>query len=281
MRKIGEYSVSVVETHRFRLDGGAMFGAVPKALWQKAIPSDERNRIQLVTRLLLLRSPERFVVVDLGCGRKWSEKEADIFAFEPLHQRPLHELIAGVTDVVMTHFHFDHAGGVSYIDQSGELQLSFPQASHYVQASHWDYARRPNPREKASYINSNISPLERAKLVLTEDDQEILSGIRVLKFEGHTHGYQGVVVSDGKNTAAFPSDLIPTAHHVPVVWVMGYDLCAETTVREKQAFLRRAADEQWLLVFAHDADTQAGRVRIGSRGKFELDGTVPLESYAG
>ena len=280
MLTIGEYSVSVLVSHQFALDGGAMFGAVPKTLWQKKIAADDRNRIPLVTRILVLRSAERLVVVDVGCGGKWNEKERDIFAIRPLLSRPLHEVLNGVTDVVLTHFHFDHSGGVSYLDDAGNVRLSFPDATHYVQSEHWQYAVQPLIREKASFIEANIAPLRDARLSLTEDGQEILPGVSVHKFHGHTRGYQAVRVTDGTSTVAFPSDLVPTAHHVPVVWLMGYDICAERTVSEKQSFLQHAADENWLLVFAHDKDTEAGRVGLQDSGKFELIRSEQVPAYA-
>ncbi len=280
MLTIGEYSISVHITHRLSLDGGAMFGAVPKTLWERRIEADEKNRIPMVTRLLLLRSKDRFVVVDTGCGGKWTEKQNEIFAFEAHHEQEVHQLLADATDVVLTHFHFDHAGGVSYVDAAGVLQLSFPEAKHYVQSEHWSYAKQPLSRESASFIEENIAPLTQANLTLTEDLQEILPGVRVHKFTGHTKGYQAVTVSDGKTTLAYPSDLIPTAHHVPVVWLMGYDICAERTVAEKQAFLEKAVAEDWLVVFSHDKDTAAGRIGVDSKGRFELREVVQIPSFS-
>lgn len=271
---IGKYQLSAIVTENFALDGGAMFGSVPKTLWSKTIVPDEKNRIPMACRVLIVRTGERTVLVDVGCGSKWSAKERDIYAIEPQLSKPLAEQVPGVTDIVLTHLHFDHAGGISERGEDGELRLTFPRARVYCSRRNYDHARSPGIRERASYLADNIAILEQADLVLTDDGDEVLPGLSLHQSHGHTHGLQWVKVSAGGATAVFPSDLMPTAHHVPLPWVMGYDLCAETTMREKEQFLAAAAEEEWAVVFEHDRDTAAGIVGRDERGRYQLKSKI-------
>ena len=271
--KIGEYEISTLVCDHISLDGGAMFGSIPKTLWERAIPADERNRIPMACRLLIVRGDHRTFLVDVGCGDKWSEKEREIFAISSVLDGSLADAVGEVTDIVITHLHFDHAGGISKRN-SEDLQLVFPDAKVYCSKKNFEHAKNPGIRERASYLKDNISVLESADLVLTDDGQEIAPGISLHQANGHTHGLQWVKISDGRKTLAFPSDLMPTAHHVPLPWVMGYDLCAETSMAEKGAFLKQAADEDWILVFEHDRETCAGTVGIDDRGRYQLKSSL-------
>ena len=279
MLTIGPYQVNVLVSDYIRLDGGAMFGAVPKVLWERKIKADERNRIPMLCRLLLLKSADRFAVVDLGCGNKWNEKERDIYAIESKLSVPIHQALPGITDVILTHLHFDHCGGVSYRDESEALHLSFPDATHHLQEFHWEYSRNPVIRERASFFPANLEPLKNAELNLLKDGDEVLPGVKVYEFGGHTNSMQGVVVSDGKTTLAFPADLIPTAHHIHIPYVMGYDLWAERSCEEKEMFLEKAVSEDWVVVFEHDVDTAAGRIGKDNSGKYHLSSTVEIDEY--
>ncbi len=275
MFQLGPFNISLLELDRFRLDGGAMFGSVPKSLWARRIAADDNNRIQLTCRVMVIETQveaqNRKFLVDVGMGRKWSEKERAIYEIEHLATKPLHELVSDVTGVILTHMHFDHAGGVSYRDRDG-LHLSFPNAVHFLSERNWSHAQHPGVRERASYLKDNIEPLKDAKLVLTNDGEEVLPGISLHRSEGHTHGLQMVKVSgvtpSGTATLFYPADLIPTAHHISTPYVMGYDLCAETSMSEKERYLTQAVAENWILVFEHDADTPACRVGQDEKGNF-------------
>lgn len=265
--EIAGYSVQSYIATSFGLDGGAMFGSVPKVLWERKIAPDEQNRIPLVSRLLVLTGNKRQILVDVGCGRKWSEKEQKIYSFSYPSDKRLHEVFPDVTDVVLTHLHFDHGGGLTYLDDEGELQLSFPNARHYVQQANWEVARFPGPREQATYLEQNVGPLKDADLKLTTGTEEILPGISVHQANGHTQGLQWLTLSDAKQTLACPSEMIPTAHHIGVPWIMGYDLCAETTLKEKAGFLDAAIAGDWIVFFGHDADTAAVKLARDERGR--------------
>lgn len=276
--KIGPYYISELVTHHLALDGGAMFGAVPKALWQKVIAADERNRIPMLTRLLVLESQDAKILIDLGCGDKFSEKVADIYDINRQTDTALHQVISDITHVIITHLHFDHVGGVSYLDSSAELQLSFPKAEHIVSAAHWQYAARPNIREKASFFKQNLEPLAQAKLRKVSNGEEVLPNIRVWESFGHTKGMLWLEIFDENKTLAYAADVVPTAHHLPLPYIMGYDMCAETMVAEKEAFLQRAADPNWIVVFEHDRDTAAARIEL-VEGRARVVETVKLPKY--
>ncbi len=279
MLRIGSYELGIQVTDRFRLDGGAMFGTIPKVLWSREIEADISNRIQLVCRILVIRDGSKLILVDLGMGEKWNEKEQEMFAIEPAHEKPLAERIVGVTDIILTHLHFDHAAGVSRINQTGEATLTFPQAKHFLSKKNYLHAGKPGPRERASYLASDRGALERGKLSFTEDGNEIYPGIRAFFVDGHTHGLQWILIGEGKGAVAYPADLIPTAHHLPIPYVMGYDLCAETSMREKEVFLKRAMENEWIVVFEHDSKTAAATVNVDKKGRYCVGEVVDFPEF--
>lgn len=231
-----------------------MFGSVPKNLWAGLAPPDDQNRILLATRSLVVEDGDRKMVVDLGCGDKWSDKLRSIYAIDSSGER-----LEGVTDVLLTHLHFDHAGGVSH--RAGEgMEPTYPEAAHYVSGSNLENARHPHLRERASYFKEDVEVLDRVNLTTTSDGEEVWPGITVHFTNGHTRGLQWVRVSDGGVTVAYPSDLIPTSKHLPLPFVMGYDMCAETQVAEKESFLKQAIEEGWIVVFEHDPEVAAARL---------------------
>jgi len=262
MLKIGEYEISWHVLESFSLDGGAMFGAIPKSLWSKRIESDELNRIPMVARVLLIKSKERCILVDAGCGNKWSDKLAGIYNIE--NQMSVGEVVENPTDIFLTHLHFDHGAGL--VDSDGGLV--FPEAKYWIFEDHLRRAQSPGLRERASYLPENIQPLENANFQFLSEGQEIAPGIKAHRSDGHTLGLAWLTVSDGKETLAFPSDLLPTSRHTEIPWVMGYDLHAETAMEEKEAFLKQAAEGNWLVVFEHDHDTPAGRISMDEKGRY-------------
>jgi glyoxylase-like metal-dependent hydrolase (beta-lactamase superfamily II) len=268
MLSLGRYTISTLVLDHFALDGGAMFGSVPKTLWSKVITPDERNRIPLCTRVLIIDGPDGRILVDCGNGDKWSDKERDIFDILPLSTTALRELIPNISHVVLTHLHFDHAAGATYKDAKGDLKLSFPGAVHYLQRENLERAMKPGIRERGSYLADTVEPIKKSNLKLLEDNQEIFPGISVHRSDGHTAGLQWILLRDQDGIVAYPSDLIPTANHVPIAWLMGYDLRAETTIEEKTKFLEQAESENWLIIFEHDRDTACGRVKRGEGGKY-------------
>lgn len=274
MFQVAGYSISALVTDYFALDGGAMFGSVPKTLWNRLIPSDDRNRIPLACRLLVLEGQGRKILVDAGMGRAWSDKEREIYAID--HRTSvLSKAVLGVTDVILTHLHFDHAAGINE-----EGRLAFPHATYYVSETNLNRGRHPGVRERASYLPQNILPLENAQMHVCADGEEILPGITVEQFHGHTAGMQMIRVGTGNGAMVYPSDLMPTAHHIPAAYVMGYDLHAERSVDEKTAFLATAVQEQYVVVFEHDRDTAAGRIGIDEKGRYHLADRVEIPAYS-
>lgn len=271
-------TVSVHNLGFFRLDGGAMFGSVPKNLWAKRLPSDAENCIPLALRSLKIDIGHRSILVDVGIGDKWTEKQRSIFGINLTPPTDLGFDPSTITDIVLTHLHFDHAGGISRYrtGSTSELELVFPQATIHVQRSNLENARRPNVKERASYLSENVSVLEAANVILLDGPAEIVPGVSVHLFDGHTRGQQTVEVTDGGTTLVFPTDLVPTSHHLPVPFHMGYDICAETILGEKHRFLGSCVDRGAIVVFQHDPHVEAGTVVRDERGQFTLGRTITI-----
>ncbi len=277
MLTLDRYAVSTHDHGGYRLDGGAMFGSVPRALWAGLIPPDPANRIRLATRSLVVRGAGRAFLLDTGCGDKWSDKLRDIYGVEP-DPAPAALDPGEVTDVVVTHLHFDHAGGLSRWADAGRSQVEprYPRARVHLQSANLEAARRPNVRERASYLPENVAVLDQVPLERANGDAEIAPGIRVHVSNGHTRGLQWVEVRDGGRVLAYPSDLVPTARHLPLPYAMGYDMAVETLLLEKDAFLRRAVEEDWIVVFVHDPEIPAATVRVDDRGHYAVREAVAL-----
>jgi glyoxylase-like metal-dependent hydrolase (beta-lactamase superfamily II) len=270
--KIGNYTIDPVETGRFALDGGAMFGVVPKPLWSRTNPPDDRNRITLAARALLLRDGTRSILVDNGNGSKFTEKLRDIYRLDDAASNIGSSLAAlgtapeEITDVILTHLHFDHAGGSTVIS-GGRAVPAFPNATYYVQEAHWRQAMNPTPKDRASFFPDDYLPLKEAGILrFTDGEGELFPGISVLVTQGHTASQQLPLVTDGETTLLFCCDLLPTTAHIPLPYVMAYDLRPLATMEEKERILGRAADGRWILFFEHDPETVACTVRRGERG---------------
>ncbi len=269
---IGDYQVSTLETGRFALDGGAMFGVVPKVIWQKKHPADELNRIDLALRVVLLQGQGRVILIDTGIGDKFPEKQAQMYGIDQSQSNLLSSLNqAGlrpedVTDVILTHLHFDHAGGATCL-KDGQLAPTFPQARYWVQRENWDWALNPSEKDRASYLPENFLPLhESGQLQLLEGPGDIFPGIRARLSQGHTTGQQLIEIYAQEETAIYCADIIPTASHIAVPFVMGYDLRPLQTIAEKKAILADAQAGNWILIFEHDPNIAACRVQMGEKG---------------
>ena len=285
--ELAGYKVGTQVLTRFRLDGGAMFGSVPKVLWELSAPSDAKNRIGLVARVLTLRWPGGLALVDAGLGEKFGPRETEMFAVEPTPARSQGFRWDELSDLILTHLHFDHAGGATVWNASGgepsagaagppEAVLRAPQARVHLPEANLANARKPGPRERASYLAANVEPLAKADLHLLGDGAEVLSGVKVHISNGHTRGLGWILVGSGPGAVAFPADLIPTSTHLHLPFVMGYDMCVETLLREKEAFLTRAVEERWIVVFAHDENVPAARIERAREGRFVLGEVVKI-----
>lgn len=264
-----------------KLDGGAMFGVVPKPLWERRIRADERNRIQLGMRCVLIEHHEKLVLIETGAGNKESEKFHEIYGLENAGTNGRTQLEDGIREagfspedvqlVISTHFHFDHAGGNTYIDADGVVRPSFPNATHIVQRGEYEFAMQPNERTSASYFTRNWECIRDAgRLQLVDGEPEVLPGIRLLRTPGHVPHHQSVVLQNGGETAVYLGDVVPTAAHLPLPWIMGYDVEPLVTLESKRRLLTQARDDAWLLVFVHDAQVPWGRV-VHDGKAFALD----------
>ncbi len=267
LNNIGNWEIIPLETGTFKLDGGAMMGSVPKVLWEKTNPADEFNRIDLSLRCLLLKKDDKCVLVETGVGDKNAQKFLDMFAVEKEESalsKALSECglyMENITDVVLTHLHFDHAGGATSIGESGDIIPAFPCATYHISQRNWEAGIAPNPRDRASYLSENYLPLlENGVVNLIEDNGEILDGITAYTVDGHTTGQQLIKIEDSGETLVFCSDLIPLKSHLKLPWIMGYDLHAYKTLLEKTEFLEIAERENWWLYFYHDPKTIAVKI---------------------
>ncbi len=273
--RLGGFDLRAVESGRFRLDGGAMFGVVPRVLWEKTDPADGNNRISMHMRALYAEHGGHRLLVDSGAGSKLSEKMINNYQVEcgPFAEAVRsHGIDPGsITDVVATHLHFDHAGGYTYYDDKGEIKLSFPEAVHYIQKRQWEAALNPNEKDRASFFPENFEEIgDLGKLVLLEGEAEIFPGVSVIPVEGHTAGQQVVLVDTGEGKLLYCGDLIPLASHVNLPYIMAYDHFPLKTLEEKKEILGKAADEGWILFFEHDPRIIACRVRRNEKGRFEI-----------
>jgi glyoxylase-like metal-dependent hydrolase (beta-lactamase superfamily II) len=268
-RTVGDFRVHALEAGLQRLDGGAMFGVVPKPLWERRIPADERNRIPLGLRCLLIETPDALVLVDTGVGNKEDEKFVEIYGIEnegsPTRLedaiREAGHAPADIDILISTHLHFDHAGGNTLKEPDGRIRPAFPGARHVVQKAEFEFAQIQNERIRASYMPDNYMPVADAGLWdFAEGEREIVPGVSVLPTPGHTPHHQSVLIRSGEETACFLADLIPTAAHLPLPWIMGYDLEPLVTLESKRELLDRARREEWLLIFEHDPTTAWGRL---------------------
>jgi glyoxylase-like metal-dependent hydrolase (beta-lactamase superfamily II) len=279
--RIGPYEIFTIETGYISLDGGAMFGVIPKNLWNKTNPADESNRILLALRTLIIRSQDKIILVDAGVGSKLNEKLSSIYKVDHRNFQLLRGLQRrkitpeDITDIIITHLHFDHIGGATYLED-GEIRLTFPNALHHIQGEQWHWANNPSEKDRASYMPENFSPIQKAgKLNILDGPCDLFPGIKLLVMYGHTHGMQLPKISDGKNTLLYCADLIPTASHIPLPYNMAYDNNPLFTLQEKKRLLPLAVKENWILVFEHDPFRTAGTVEQTDKG-FQLKAEIAI-----
>jgi glyoxylase-like metal-dependent hydrolase (beta-lactamase superfamily II) len=279
--KLGDFEIRAVETGSFRLDGGTMFGVVPKVLWNKTNPADGDNRIAMAMRILFAVGRGRRLIVDGGAGTKMNGKMVRNYVIDTAGLGAALKGAgidpASVTDAVATHLHFDHAGGFTYRDSTGAVKLTLPRAVHYVQRRQWEAALHPNEKDRASFLPENYLAIEEAaRLRLLDGETEIFHGVTLMPTEGHTPGHQVVLIEGGGEKLLYCGDLIPLSSHVNLPYIMSFDHLPLVTLEEKRRLLGRAADEGWILFFEHDPFMPACRVTRSNGGRFEVSEAVDV-----
>jgi len=275
---LGDFELTVVSDGTYLLDGGAFFGVVPKTLWSKKVMPDEQNRLDAGLNSLLVRTGKKNILIETGIGNKLPDKMVQIYKqpaklFDNLHA-------AGVAPedidiVINTHLHFDHCGW-NTVRRGDQVVAAFPNAKYYAPDGEWQYARHPSERDAISFISENYDPLvESGKMTLLGGGEEIVPGISVKTFPGHTAYMQAVILNSGgggneKKTACYISDLIPTSAHINITWGMAFDLYPLETIQSRKQYYAQAIPEKWLTVFTHDDQTPWGYVELGERGKLAL-----------
>jgi len=281
--QIGPYKLYSIETSEFALDGGAMFGIIPKLLWEKQAPADEKNRIKMVTRSLLLVSDENKIIIDTGNGTKWQEKFKDIYKIE-LENLNLEKSLGkfgytpdDISDVYCTHLHFDHVGGNTKI-VNGKLEPVFPNATYWVQTENWKLANSPSEKDAGSFMSADWSVLIKNNMIKFIDGKEsFLPGIDQLLTYGHTTGMMHPIIGDSSQKLIYMADLIPMAAHIPLPWVMAYDIHPVQTVLEKSKILPKIVDENWSIFFEHDPVHQAATIQYDGK-HFKLKNSVTISA---
>ncbi len=280
--QIGKIKIDSINTGLFGLDGGAMFGVVPKPLWSKAYhPGDDRNRIPLASRPLLIQFDNYKILIDDGNGIKYDAKKIDIYDFDLEKSNPDNNLKqfgitrTDITHVILTHLHFDHCGG-STILNNGKIEPTFPNAKYYVQKQQYEHAIKPTEKDAGSFILNDYEPLkEFCMLELLDGEGELFPNIFVIPTNGHTPSMQMVKISDQGQTILYIADLIPTHSHIPYPYILGFDNFPLTTLEEKKKYLPQIYEEGWTIALEHDMKYQACTIKPDAKGKgFEFDKEV-------
>jgi len=270
---LGDFELTVVSDGTYLLDGGGFFGVVPKSLWSQRVTADEQNRVAAGLNSLLVRTGKQNVLIETGIGNKLSEKMVRIYGQPAKLLENLHAAGIAPEDidiVINTHLHFDHCGW-NTVRKEAEVMPTFPRAKYYAPEGEWQYARHPSERDAISFISENYDPLvESGQMTLLSGGEEIVPGISVRTFPGHTAHMQAVIVSSGGKTACYISDLIPTSAHIDLTWAMSFDLYPLQTIESKKRYYGEAIPERWLTVFTHDDQMAWGYVEKGEKEKLRL-----------
>jgi glyoxylase-like metal-dependent hydrolase (beta-lactamase superfamily II) len=268
---LGDFELTVVSDGTYYLDGGGFFGVVPKVLWSKKMKADEQNRLDAGLNSLLVRTGRQNILIETGIGNKLSEKMVRIYTQPAKLLENLHKAGVAPEDidiVINSHLHFDHCGWNTVRDQSGSIAPTFPRAKYYAPEGEWQYARRPSERDAISFVAENYDPLVASgQMTLLPGGEEIVPGISVKTYPGHTAHMQAVFVRSGGKTACYISDLIPTSAHLDVTWGMAFDLFPLQTIESRKEYYAQAIPEKWLTVFTHDPATPWGYVERDEKGK--------------
>lgn len=271
MLKIGKYTVDEIKTGTFALDGGAMFGIIPKPLWDKTNPADENNRIQLCVRCLLLQSDSKKILVETGIGNGWDEKFQKIYKVDytetelqkSLSEKGIHP--SEITDVILTHLHFDHVGGAVNFE-NGKPVPAFPNAKYHIQKDQFEYAQNSSVKDKGSFIQNRFMPLAEEGVLNATNDLQFDDEIEFILVDGHTKSQQLLKLSDGNITYLYTGDLVPFYSQLPLVYLMGFDIEPLKTIQEKKQYLTQAVEEDWKLIFGHDTKYAMATVQKTEKG---------------
>ena len=277
--KIGNYKLYSIVTSQFSLDGGAMFGIIPKVIWEKEASADQLNRINMVTRSLLLIGNGRNIIIDTGNGDKWDKKYKSIYNIR-LDKVNLNNSLSkvglspdNITDVICTHLHFDHAGGNTTYNND-QIVPTFPNAQYWVHKDNWDLANSPTEKDKGSYLEENWKVLAQNSMIkFINGKSDIFLGIDLFISNGHTTGMAHPIIKDSSKTVFYAADMFPMACHIPLNWIMAYDINPIQTIKEKKYLLSKIVDENWIIFFEHDPIRQAGTVKE-KNGIYDLKETV-------
>lgn len=275
--------LTIIETENFKVDGGAMFGVIPKSMWNKIYSADDNNMCNLSNRLLLIEVENRKILVDAGIGYKHNEKflshiyvngEGNLYkSLKNTGYSP-----EDITDVIFTHLHWDHCAGATYYNDRGELSLTFPNALYWVSKSQWEWALNPNEREKAAFQEENLLPLQQSgKLNLIQSNTTLYNHIELRIYDGHTIGMISLIIHGENKVLAVPADLIPTTAHISLPWIAAYDIQPMVLLKEKIDFLNEAYEKQWVLFFEHDINTECCTLQKTDKG-IKVKNVFPLST---
>jgi glyoxylase-like metal-dependent hydrolase (beta-lactamase superfamily II) len=264
--KLGKFEIFSIVENSFKIDGGAMFGVVPRIIWQKVYPPDENNMVKLDINLLLIKTDGENILIDAGMGDALNERQKKVFGIERASnlEKKLSEHHLAPEDinlVLLTHLHADHAGGVISLDKNGRKVPRFPNARHVVQIKEWEEAMHPDERTSATYFTSNLRILEEEKLLeLIDGEDEVATGIKLINTGGHTPGHQAVLIEDGEGKILWAGDIIPSSHHLRIPYVAAVDLFPRETMEQKKRFLRMCSEDGWILAFDHDLKVKLSKI---------------------